>query len=259
MRRRKWKSAAARRICRFTGLSQVEDAVVEVARRLLDGVETCPTDLDAIFSRLDIEECIIAPEMLTSGELRRGDQGFVIACSAHEPARRRRHSRIYELGLARFSRRPVRTFHTTGRELESICDRIAIEMILVPQKPFFAAVRTPYACEVARLAKMFDASITTTALRCWDQFDVIVGQFEDDDISWLFTSAGVSRHPLRSQMLALIRQHGTTDRGEVECQPFVGKNDERTMYLQWRSTGRYGRKLFRSRTHSDIPSSPDSN
>lgn len=258
MRPRKWKSAAARRICRFTGLAHVEDAVVEVARRLLDGVQTCPTDLDAIFSRLDIEECIIDPDMLVSGELRRGDQGFVVACSPHEPQRRRRFTIAHELGHAFFEKTGPYVPHH-GRELECICDRIATE-ILIPQAELHKAVRAPVTLrEVGRLAKMFDASITTTALRCWDLFDVTVGQFEDDEISWLFTPSGVPRRTLRSQMLTLVKQFATTDTGEVECLALIGKNDERTMYLQWRSTGRHGRKLLLLSAHSDSPSSLDSN
>jgi hypothetical protein len=256
--RRKWRSAAARRICRFTGLPHVENAVAEVARRLLDGVQTRPTDLYAIFSRLDIEECIIDPDMLVSGELRRGDQGFVIACSPHEPPQRRRFTIAHELAHAFFERTGPYVPHH-GRELESICDRIAIE-ILVPQAELRAAVRPPITLhEVTRLAKMFDASVTTTALRCSNQFKVIVGQFEDDDISWLFTPFGVRRRNLRSQLLALIKQHAIADRGEVKCRTVIGKNDERTMYLQWRSSGRHGRKLFLLSTQSDSPSTPDSN
>lgn len=250
MRRRRWRSAAARRICRFTGLARVEDAVAEVARRLLDGVQTCPTDLNAIFPRLNIEECILDGDMLVSGELRRGDQGFVIACSPHEPLRRRRFTIAHELGHAFFEKTGPHVPHH-GRELESICDRIAIE-ILVPQVELRSAVRTPITLrEVARLAKMFNVSVTTTALRCCDQFDIIVGQFEDDAISWLFTPSGVPNRALRSQMLPLVKQFANTDTGEVECRLQFGKNDQRKMYLQWQSSGRSDRKLLLLGTSSD--------
>jgi len=113
--------------------------------------------------------------------------------------------------------------------------------------------------EVARLARIFHASLTTRALRCREEFGVIVGQLEDHDISSLFTSCGVPRFSIRSQLLGLFKQHATTDRGEIECKGLIGKNDERTMYLQWRSTGRHGRKLFLLSDHSDSPLNPDPN
>jgi|SRR5579872_3209240 len=258
MRYRKWNSAAARRICQFAGVAHVEGAVIEVARRLLHGVRKCPTDLDAIFSRVDIERCIIDPQMLISGELRRTDQGFVIACSPHEPVRRRRFTIAHEIGHAVLEKTAPYVPHH-GRELESICDRIATE-ILVPRDELQVTIRQPITLrEVARIAAIFEASLTTTALRCVELFDLIVGQYEAPDIDWLFTPMGVSQGAIRVQIASLLKEHAFTQRGEIECPIQIGRGNHQEMYLQWRSTGRHGRKLVLVTTHSDKPSLPDAN
>jgi len=232
--------------------------VIEVARRLLEGVRKCPTDLDAIFSRLDIERCEVDPEMLISGELRRSDQGFVIACSPHEPSRRRRFTIAHELGHAVFEKtRPYVPHH--GRELESICDRIATE-ILVPRDELRAMIHQPITLrEVARIAAIFEASLTTTALRCVEFFDLIVGQYDAPDLDWLFTPMGIAQGPIRVQIASLLKEHAITERGEIEYPVQIGRDHHQVMYVQWRSTGRHGRKLVLLTTHSDKPSLPDTN
>ena len=163
-RHRKWRSAAARRICRFVGAPTVEKAITELGHRLLNGVRTRPTDLEAIFPRVGVEACIIDRTMLMSGELRRCADGLLIALSSHESSNRRRFTIAHEIGHAVFEKTgpyvPRR-----GHELEEICDRIAVEL-LIPEWELRTTVRTPITIgQLSRTAELFQASLTMTALR----------------------------------------------------------------------------------------------
>lgn len=148
-----------------------------------------------------------------------------------EPARRRRFTIAHELGHAVLEKTaPYMPHH--GRELESICDRIATE-ILVPRDELRAMIRQPITLrEIARIAAIFQALLTTTALRCVELFDVIVGQYDEPDLDWLFTPIGVSQGPIRLQSASLLKEHAVTQRGEIECSIQFGRDNHQVMYLQ---------------------------
>jgi len=240
---RRWKSAAARRICRLTGKSIVEEAVVEIARRLTDGLRQVPVDLNRIFPRVRVNACRQDSDLMVSGELRASPENcFEIVFSADQPRSRQRFTIAHEIAHAVFehtgSHCPRR-----GKELERICDMIATEL-LTPKHLFREKVRSVIDLdEVRHLAKAFDVSFTSAAIRCSDVFGTLICQVEDDRVEWLRGRVSRPTRSLKEQLQAAIEeemQHREHDNA------FLLVNDDGSsmrMRMQSVSNGE-GRKLF---------------
>lgn len=248
---RKWTSAAARRICEFAGKPTVESAVREVARRLLEGQDPPPTNLDTVFPRVDVRRCFPDPELAIAGELRRVEDGFEIAYNESEPAVRRRFTIAHEIGHAVIERTGPRC-PRHGRELERICDLIASEL-LMPSDVLKDHVRLPVdLAGMSRIASRFDVSLTAVAIRSSAEFGVIVAQVEGDELAWCSVSPRWELTAARSQIARLVADVGEEPTGirRVTLKRRIGT---RGMVMEWRRTGA-DRKLFVLRESGDADS-----
>jgi hypothetical protein len=178
-----WKSAAARRLLDMAGVDTVPEAVRALVTSLRAGTDCPPTDLEAIARRLDVTE-IVGDDLPVSGELRRADGGgFVIAYSTYSSRVRQRFTIAHELAHTLFERSGPRS-PRGGVELERLCDLIAAE-ILLPSDIFReAAGATPSAADVLRLAKLFETSVTATALRCCELDGCSAFEIHGGRVSW---------------------------------------------------------------------------
>lgn len=241
---KRWRSAAGRRICQLTGQQSVEDAVVEIARRLTDGLEHAPIELSRIFPRVRIRACRPDPELMVSGELRKLESGdFEIVIASEQPPVRQRFTIGHEIAHAVFEHTGARC-PRRGRELERICDMIASE-ILTPKRLFREAAQSVInLAEVQRLAETFGVSVTSAAIRCSDVFGTLVSQVEDGDIRWLRGRTKYQVRSLRPQLkIAAIDaikhlEHDkdvaiTADSGETFWMRMqsVNNGDGRTLFL----------------------------
>ncbi len=191
---KQWTSAAARRLIAMAGNPPtVEQAVGIVATRLLDGVPCPPTELDVLQTRLNVRSCEPVAGLPVSGELRKEGEALKIVYSASLSRGRKRFTIAHELGHA--------VFETTGpncpkygQELERICDMLASEFLL-PRRIFSEhAGPSIDATTVYKLARLFDASLMATALRCWHLFGVSVFQVEDARVAWGYGVIREQRH-----------------------------------------------------------------
>jgi hypothetical protein len=178
-----WSSAAALRIRAAAGNAKtVEDAVRIVAQRLLDGVSIAPTDLERIAEKLRVS-AIENEDMPLSGQLRRGQDGFKVVLSSHLSPARRRFTLAHELGHAFFETTGTNC-PRVGRELERICDMLAVELLL-PRRCFIDAVQSgPSIEELKRVSRQFGTSLAATAFR---YSELIAGTFfevEGETVRW---------------------------------------------------------------------------
>jgi len=162
-----WSSAAARRILAASSAADVPSAVEEICGRLLEGVDTSPTDLEPILAKLRVDRWV-TDDLPFAGELRRKSDGLEIAVSAHFSPHRKRFTIAHELGHAFFETtgpNPPRS----GVELERLCDMIAAELLMPRQIFDRAAVELGFSLEsIQTLSRRFNTSMETTALRLAD-------------------------------------------------------------------------------------------
>jgi hypothetical protein len=158
-----WKSAAAQRLLRSTGSSSVPLAVGTLAESLLQGANTPPTDLDLIAKRLNAT--VIQGDIFGSGELRRAAGGFEIVYAKDLAPSRRRFTIAHEIAHIAIIQTGPRA-PTAGREVERLCDLIAVEL-LMPRSVFEAYTpEQPRVGDIFALAKQFQTSLVATAQRC---------------------------------------------------------------------------------------------
>ena len=183
-RKRRWTSAAARRIvAESQSATTVEEAVYIVASRLLEGVSCPPTDLDVLKDRVMVTAVEPMARLPMSGELRKGDDGLVIVYSSSLPPGRRRFTIAHELGHAVFEGTGPNC-PRFGRELEEICNLLAAEF-LMPRELFMArAGKCSHPGQVLGLARDFGTSIMATALRCQQLLGTSVFQVEGGRVAW---------------------------------------------------------------------------
>ena len=137
VKKRRWTSAAARRIVTESrSATTVEEAVYVVASRLLEGVPCPPTDLDVLKERVNVTAVEPMARFPMSGELRKGANGLVIVYSSSLSPGRRRFTIAHELGHAVFEGTGPNC-PRFGRELEEICNLLAAEF-LMPRELFVA-------------------------------------------------------------------------------------------------------------------------
>lgn len=182
--KRRWTSAAARRfIEQSRSATTVEEAITVTASRLLKGVSCPPTDLDTLQTRLNVKSVEPLPRLPISGELRKEDDGFVIAYSSSLTPVRRRFTIAHELGHAVLASTGPNC-PRYGRELERICDLLAAEL-LMPRDLFVARAGTGLKpAHVLRLARDFETSVMATALRCQQLLGTSIFQVDAKRVSW---------------------------------------------------------------------------
>ena len=183
-RKKRWTSAAARRIIgQSCSATTVEEAVYVTASRLLDGVSCPPTDLDVLQSRLNVISVEPIARLPISGELRKRSDGLVIVHSSTLSLGRRRFTIAHELGHAVFESTGPNC-PRYGRELERICDMLAAEF-LMPRDIFVArAGKGLHPGQVLKLARDFGTSVMATALRCRQLLGASVFQVDAGRVSW---------------------------------------------------------------------------
>lgn len=239
-RKRRWTSAAARRIIEQSrSATTVEEAIHVTALRLLDGVSCPPTDLDVLKDRLNVKSVEAIPRLPMSGELRKRDDGFVIVYSSSLSPARRRFTIAHELGHAVFeSTGPNCPRH--GRELERICDLLAAEL-LMPREMFVArAGKSLHPGQVLGLAREFGTSVMATALRCQQLVGASIFQVERERVSWGYGAIRQERD-LRADTYGFGEAITRAMRGDIgEGMVFVR---ERPSRLQWVCLGEQ-RALF---------------
>lgn len=191
----KWKSAAARRILEMGGSpATVEEAARNVATEAIRNVPHPPLDLDILADKLQVGP-IRYEDIPFSGELRPVGERHVVVCSAQLAPSRRRFTIAHELSHA-ILEKSGQNCPRTGPELERICDILATEL-LMPRAEFLEnAGKDPTLDGIFRLARMFETSITATALRYAELLDVSVFQVEGDSVVWGY--GVVSKGPTRA-------------------------------------------------------------
>jgi hypothetical protein len=189
-KRRRWVSAAARRLVEASsGCTSVDQAVAQVAKRLLDGIQCPPTDLQAVAQRLSVVR--FRPEQLpVAGELRCLNGQLEIVYAAGMPRGRRRFTIAHELGHAFFEQTGP-GFPRSGGELEDICDLIAAELLmprwLIPQ-----VLGSPPGLEgLLDVISAFDVSRQAAAYRCCELAGLHA--FEVDRLGKLSFTTGLVR------------------------------------------------------------------
>jgi Zn-dependent peptidase ImmA (M78 family) len=181
-RTRKWRSSVARDFRDMTSSASVEDAVVRVASELLDQVRCPPTDLETICEKLHVKTRD-SHELIGSGALIKQGESLQILCAPDLSQERRRFTIAHELGhvvLARRGEKPVRQ----SRELERLCDMFAAEL-LMPTATFIQAVgRVVHVQDIPALARSFQVSLTSAAIRCAELRRVSIFEADEDRILW---------------------------------------------------------------------------
>jgi Zn-dependent peptidase ImmA (M78 family) len=185
MRSISWTSAAARRFReRAGGCTDINQAIYIVAKELLDGIECPPTDLTSLSAKVGVTR-FEAMEIAGSGELRRNAEGLAIVYSRYLTQPRRRFTIAHELGHVIIESTGQHA-PRSGREVERLCDMLATE-ILMPRDVFAKRVSPDLSMEeLFGLAKEFQTSLSTTAIRCAELVGVSVFGVESDKITWAY-------------------------------------------------------------------------
>lgn len=181
----------------MSGTEDICEAVRLVVAGVLEGVECPPTDLVAVCGKLKIEEIVDDDDTPVVGELRRDDGVLRIVCATGQSIVRRRFTIAHELGHALVESSGARA-PRVGRELERLCDMVAAEL-LMPRAVFDAtlgqgAVDGP---SIRRLAREFQTSLTSTALRCVELRPVSLVCVQDGQLRWKRGSVRPTRYELR--------------------------------------------------------------
>jgi Zn-dependent peptidase ImmA (M78 family) len=176
-------SAAARRLLLFAGnANTVEEAVERIVSRLLDGICSPPTDLEALAKRVNVTG-FLSEAIPVSGELRRGDTGFTIVYSSALSGPRRRFTIAHELGHA-ILEMTGRNCPRTGQDVERACDLLASE-ILMPSNVFAEAARgEPSTDTVLALTERFNASLSAVCIRYANLKKVAIFRAARGQIEW---------------------------------------------------------------------------
>lgn len=224
--KRRWKSAAARRLMEVAGVSNVDGALDKIALELLDGVACPPTDLDAISVRLNVCRVESDAEMMMTGALSREGERFVIHVFPGLSSGRRRFTIAHELGHA-FMETTGPHVPRSGRELEEICDRFAAE-ILMPRREFVGCIGgCPEISGVLEAANIFRASRVAAFRRVRDLYRVKCCEFENGYFNWSFGFGNMERSNLGH---ILERKDGSE--GEERVDLHYGRGYS-TWRMQW--------------------------
>ncbi len=240
----KWTSAAARRVLSLAGTPRsVEQAVSIVVSRLLHGVSSPPTDLEAIMPRLKVARCEVDSDLPISGELRRDTDGLKIVVSGHVSATRRRWTIAHELGHA--------VFETTGpncprygMELERLCDMIARE-ILLPEARIMPLLEQGIDLErISKLATMFKTSLAATAIRCAELTGVSVFEMEDNRLIWGYGIVSKGRRIGKNDAFRDAVDRAMRGESGHDVVVLSTATQSSRWLMEWKCVGRGQRALF---------------
>lgn len=182
-RRKKRVSAAERRIRALApDAPTLEAAVREVIGQLLTGVVCPPTNLADVASKVGVQE-ISYERFPGSGELHKERDGYRIVCSADQPRSRQRFTIAHELAHV-ILERTGRNAPRSGDSVERVCDMLAAEC-LMPTSVFETRLSpVPRLSNVVELARVFETSITATAIRCAQLRRVCMFGVTGDRVIW---------------------------------------------------------------------------
>lgn len=158
------------------------EAIQVVTASLLDGITCPPTDLEALFSRLNVINCQAA-DIPVNGELRKAGKSYEIAFSPHLTPSRQRFTIAHELGHALLATTGPRC-PQSGDEVERICDMVAAA-ILLPRQHFVEAVsndRSP--ATILKISVTFQVSVISAAIRYAGIFKESVFEVEESRVTW---------------------------------------------------------------------------
>ena len=167
----RWRSKAARALLARLGHTDMRVAMRTLTATLLDGIDSPPTDLHGIASRLGIP--IIEESIGGSGALRRTPDGLQIVCNPKQRLPRRRFTIAHELGHA-IIETSGDSFNQNTKETERLCDLFAVELLMperyfrehLPQNVTLTGIRA--------LAAQYQTSLQTTAYRCAELTNVTI-------------------------------------------------------------------------------------
>lgn len=182
-RRKKNVSAAERRIRALApDAPTLTEAVREVIRELLKDVNCPPTDLADVAGKIGVRE-ISYESFPGSGELHKIPDGYRIVCSTDQPRVRQRFTIAHELAHVLLER-TGRNAPRAGEAVERVCDMLAAEC-LMPTSVFETRLsRRPRLDDVVELARIFETSITATAIRCAQLRPVCMFGVAGDRVIW---------------------------------------------------------------------------
>ena len=183
-RRTKTSTSAAERRIRALApdAPTLDEAVKHVVAELIRGVICPPTNLVDIGGKLGVQE-ISYENFPGSGELHKEKNGYRIVCSLDQPPSRQRFSVAHELAHV-ILERTGRNAPRAGNSTERVCDMLAAEC-LMPTSVFETRLPvTPTASDIRDLARIFDTSITATAIRCAKCRPVCVFEVIGDRVTW---------------------------------------------------------------------------
>ncbi len=181
--RGKWKSAAARRVVEMAGdAATIEEAIARLANQFLAQVSCPPTDLDDLRSKLNVE-LAESSDVVGSGALMKEGARYKIVYAADLSPQRRRFTIAHELGHVIVDAAGP-GIPRTGKELERLCDMFASE-ILMPKRVFLESASSGVSIkDVFRLARSFQTSLTSTAIRYAQLRRVSVFEVDGPDVVW---------------------------------------------------------------------------
>ncbi len=182
-RKKKNISAAERRIRALApDAPTLVEAVREVIGKLLRGVVCPPTNLADVASRVGVRE-ISYESFPGSGELHKERDGYRIVCSVDQPHSRQRFTIAHELAHV-ILERTGRNAPRIGDSVERVCDMLAAEC-LMPTSVFRARLAVaPGLGDVAELARIFETSITATAIRCAQLRPLCIFGVTGERVTW---------------------------------------------------------------------------
>jgi hypothetical protein len=238
-----WKSAAARRLRELGGNAPtVGQALSMVTQHFLQGITCPPTNLEELQKRFRIKS-VETEDLPFAGELRRDADGFRIILSKHLSPHRKRFTIAHELGHAMLETTGRRCPHF-GSELERICDLLATEL-LMPKSVFSEHLGPHPSLEsVTALSRLFNTSLTATAIRIAELRGCTAFEVQNGEISW---SHGIVRKgsvaALDYELEAAVRQALLSGTGE-EILYIPSPKWRGDWKLEWMSTSAGQRTLF---------------
>lgn len=180
---KRWRSQAARCILELAGNpDSMPVAVQAVIAPLLDGVPCPPTDLNVVQQKVGISHCTEG-DIAGSGELRRNGSTYTIVYSQFLPKVSQRSIIAHEIGHA-FLEVTRKNLPRAGKEVERLCDMIAAE-ILMPRAVISELARGKTSIRtIAKIARTFDVSFRSAAIRCAELKGLTVFEVEKDRVTW---------------------------------------------------------------------------
>ena len=181
MHRRRWQSAAARRLLALAGdVQSIEEAVDLIVERLLEGTHSYPTNLTVVAHKVSAE-IKFDKTLVGSGGLERLGMGYRILCSPEQPPTRQRFTIAHEIAHIVFQETGPHC-PRRGRELERLCDMISAAL-LIPKDVFNAGVKPRLSlADLSDLARRCEVSLAMTLIRAAEMREnCSIGYIVDED------------------------------------------------------------------------------